>query len=504
MLSLAVRNTKKLVRRKVEEQNVRLGRYFTKKEQAAMMANMLTLPKKETVYVLDAGAGTGILAAAVVDRLAKESVAKEIFLDCYETSPDFLPMLRDNLERIRKKVLHDYKIRLRYTVKEENYILAQGKLTPDDPRVAMLDKTYYDLAISNPPRELMKTNSEEYKVCRRLCSGDTDICYLFMAALSAALVPGGEAAVMVPVVFSTGAYMEKIRRYMFDRTVLTAAHLFLNRAQSDRTLDEARKNMILCLRNVEEAPETVHITTSYGDSTDIVSDMQLPYADVVKGEDRTLLLLKSEEEAEVLATVSRFPCTLASLGLRMKTGLMLESRHPDLLRETPEDGAVPLLHPSSIHLGQVVFPNPAVKKQYVLPEVPSLLQKNKNMLLIKRVPAKSDKKMLYCGAYLASQAPKEKLISTHNKLNYIDYADDREMDFNMVYGLFVVLNSSLYGKYYAIISKSKQINASEFAELPLPSPAALRAMGAQLAMTRVFSEKTCDTLLANQMRSGKM
>lgn len=504
MLNLAVRNTKKLVRRKVEEQNVRLGRYFTKKEQAALMAGMLTLPKKEVVYVLDAGAGTGILAAAVVDRLAKESVAKEIFLDCYETNPEFLPMLKDNLERIRKKVLHDYKIRLRYTVKEENYILAQGKLTPDDPRVSMLDKSYYDIAISNPPRELMKTDSEEYKICRRLCSGDTDACYLFTAALSAALVPGGEAAVLVPVVFSTGAYMEKIRRYMFDRTVLTAAHLFINRAQSERTMDEARKNMIMVLRNSEDAPDTVHITTSYGDATEIVSDMRLPYGDVVKGEDRSLLLLKSEEEAQLLATMSRFPETLSSLGLRMKTGLTLESRHPELLREKPEEGAVPLIHPSAIHLGQVVFPHPGVKKQYVMTDVPSILQKNKNMLVIKRVPARSDKKMLYCGVYLASQAPRAKMVSTHNKLNYIDYADDREMDFNMVYGLFVVLNSSLYGKYYSIISKSKQINSSEFADMPLPSAGALRAMGAQLAMTRIFSEKTCDTLLANQMRSGKI
>jgi adenine-specific DNA-methyltransferase len=163
-----------------------------------------------------------------------------------------------------------------------------------------------------------------------------------------------------------------------------------------------------------------------------------------------------------------------------------------------------MIHPSGIRLGQVVFPNPAVKKQYILPTVPSILQKNRNMLMIKRVPAKSDKKALFCGVYLASQAPRAPMISTHNKLNYIDYEDGREMDFNMVYGLFAVLNSSLYGKYYGIVSKSKQINASEFADLPLPSEAAMRAIGAKLAMSRVFSEKACDTLLAAQMKSGKL
>ena len=119
-------------------------------------------------------------------------------------------------------------------------------------------------------------------------------------------------------------------------------------------------------------------------------------------------------------------------------------------------------------------------------------------------PSRSDKKAILCGVYLASNLPKARYISTHNKLNYIDYADDREMDFNMVYGLFVVLNSSLYGKYYRIISKSKQINTTEFADMPLPSANALRAMGAKLIMSRIFSEKNCDALLAAQIKSGKL
>ena len=504
MLSLAVRNTKKLVRSKVKEENVRLGRYFTKKEQAAFMADMLTLPEKEVVSVLDPGAGTGILSAAVIERLAKAGYAREILVDCYETSADFLPMLRDNLERIRKKCFHDYKVRVRYTVKEENYILAQGKLTPDDPRVAMLDKTYYDLAIVNPPRELMKKGSEEYAVCRRLCSGETDLCYLFAAAVSASLAPQGEAVMLLPVVFSTGAYLGKIRSYIFGRAPIKAVHLFLNRAQSERLADDARKNMILLVKNEEENPESIRVTTSYGEDVALADDRTREYDDVVRGEDKSLLLLKGENDESIMQTMAAFPCTLSSLGLRMKTGLTLESRHPELLRSQPGEGAVPLIHPNSIQLGQVAFPHPAVKNQYLLPEVPSLLQKNKNMLLVKRVPAKSDKKAILCGVYLASNLPYARAISTHNKLNYIDYADDREMDFNMVYGLYVVLNSSLYGKYYQIVSKSKQINATEFADMPLPSAAALRAMGAKLIMSRIFSEKNCDALLAAQIKSGNL
>ena len=108
MLNLAVRNTKKLVREKVKEDNVRLGRFFTKKEQAALLASLPELPEKDVFRVLDPGAGTGILSAAIVERLAAEGHVREIHLTCYETAPAYLPMLVDNLERIRKNLYPNF------------------------------------------------------------------------------------------------------------------------------------------------------------------------------------------------------------------------------------------------------------------------------------------------------------------------------------------------------------------------------------------------------------
>jgi len=501
MLSLAVRNTKKLVREKVREDNVRLGRFFTKKEQAALMASLPELPEKESFSLLDPGAGTGILSAAMVERLASEGHVKDIYLTCYETDPAYLPMLKDNLERIRKKCRHDYKVKLHITVLEEDYLLArQSAVSPKT------EECYgeFDIVIMNPPSGAASPTEEEFRAFRRLCSGETDLAYLFAAAAVSDLAEGGELVMLLPVVFTSAAYTEKLRRFLFTRTRLTKMHLFLNRTDSDRVLDGARKNMLLCLRRTASTPELVRISTSYGETGPVHTVMRADYRTVVRGEEKSILLLKSAEEAKIVEIVSHFPCTLTSLGLRMRTGLTIESRYPQLLRSEAEEGAVPLIHPSSIQLGQIAFPRAGEKNQYLLAKVPSILQRNKNMLFIKRIPAKSDKKALFCGAYLASQLPRFRYISTHNKLNYIDYADDREMDFNMVYGLFVVLNSSLYGKYYQVISKSKQINSTEFAELPLPSAPALRAMGAKLAMSRVFSEKACDNILLGQMRSGKL
>ncbi len=494
MLALAVRNTKKLVRRKVEEENVRLGRLFTKKAEAELMMSFASLPEKKEVRLLDPGAGTGILSAAAIELAAKRGGVERILLTAYETDATFLPMLYDNLERIRKKCWHDYKVRLVSEVREESYLLAPARE----------DFAGYDLVLANPPRELLLAGSPEVRAARRICSGDTDAAYLFAARAVSELAEGGVAVFLLPLVFASSAYLEKLRRRIFEMAKLTGIHLFLKKSTSDRLLDEAKKNMILSVSRTADEPELVKITTSYGESANVENLMHVDYPTVVREGGRSLLLLKSPEEAKILALVSRFPETLSSLGLRMRTGLTLESRYKDLLRDAPEKNTVPLIHPNSIRLGQVSFPHPHVKNQYILNTEKSILQRNKNMLFIKRVPAKSDKKALFCGAYLASQLPRDAVITTHNKLNYIDYADGREMDFNMVFGLFVVLNSSLYGKYYSIVSKSKQINATEFATLPLPSAAALRAMGGALSMARVFSEKVCDNLLLAQMKSGKI
>ena len=54
MLSLAVRNTGKLIREKSKSDNIRLGRLFTKKDTARLMAEMIKIDKSKTAYtVLD-------------------------------------------------------------------------------------------------------------------------------------------------------------------------------------------------------------------------------------------------------------------------------------------------------------------------------------------------------------------------------------------------------------------------------------------------------------------
>jgi adenine-specific DNA-methyltransferase len=125
-----------------------------------------------------------------------------------------------------------------------------------------------------------------------------------------------------------------------------------------------------------------------------------------------------------------------------------------------------------------------------------LIQNNKNLVLIKRVPAKSDERFVNAAVYLASQQPQYKYISTHNKVNFIDTKDKNgEMCARLVFGIFALINSTIYDRYISIVSKSKQINSKELRHLPLPPRNLIENIGMRLISARQTSVAACDQIV---------
>jgi adenine-specific DNA-methyltransferase len=118
------------------------------------------------------------------------------------------------------------------------------------------------------------------------------------------------------------------------------------------------------------------------------------------------------------------------------------------------------------------------------------------MILIKRVPSGSDERFINSAIYLASQLPAYRYISTHNKINFIDTKDkDEEMSARLAFGLFALLNSTIYDRYLSIVSKSKQINSKEMKYLPLPERHIIENMGMRLMSLRQVSVAACDSVV---------
>lgn len=498
MLSLACRNTNKLIRAKSKADNVRLGRLFTKKETALLMANLFVLRQDKTTYtILDPGAGTGILSAAVIERICREVPGcRQIFITCYETDPLFLPLLQDNLERIRKKARHDYDVKLFVTVYDENYIVdSKNHYTVNFFHTV---EDTFDLIICNPPSGLCDKASDEAEVAGGVTQVKINEAFLFARMASRHLEPGGQFVTLLPTTVATASQLTAFRREMNEKLSIIKLHLFIGKQKNEKRAIPLKKNIIVAYANSEK-PENITITTSTDNGTpdNIVSLPPLSYDFIVNPKDGTLTLPKSVEDTRIVRHIADLPETLSSLGLRMCTGLILDSRCEGLLFSEPTDGAVPLIRPASLGAdGSVTHPVPGVRHQFIAPVSRSLVQKNKNMLLIKRVPAGSDERLINAAVYMAATQPGYRYISTHNKINFIDTkAENEEMTPRLVFGLFCLLHSTIYDRYVSIVNKSRQINAKEFRNLPLPPRNLIENMGMRLMDARSTSVKTCDSIV---------
>ncbi len=494
MLNLAVRNTGKLIREKSKSENVRLGRIFTKKDTARLMASMLDIDPKKTAYtVLDPGAGTGILSAAVIESICERAKScKQIFLTCYELCDAFIPMLRDNLERIRKKCRHDYGVKLFVTIYEENYIVdAKNHYT-----VTFFDTTpdKYDIIIANPPTETLEKTSSEAESAGGVTQLKINEAFLFLRMAANHLEPAGQLAILLPTTYATAAQLAPLRAEICEKLAVKKIHLFIGNQKNAKRAIPLKKSFIITYENGEK-PENVSITTSTDTAKSITELPPLDYGFVVDGKSGALTLPKSVENTKIVKYISDFPETLTSLGLKMSTGLVIDSKCEGLLFTEPIKSTVPLIRSATIKGGRVDFPQP-IKRQYIAPVNASLIQRNKNLIIIKRVPAKSDERFVNSAVYLASQLPAFKYISTHNKVNYIDTKDKNdEMSARLTYGLFALLNSTIYDRYISIVSKSKQINSKEMKSLPLPPRHIIEYIGMSIIEARQTTVKVCDQIV---------
>ena len=124
-----------------------------------------------------------------------------------------------------------------------------------------------------------------------------------------------------------------------------------------------------------------------------------------------------------------------------------------------------------------------------------MIQNNRNYLFVKRFTSKEEHRRLQSAIYIASNFPQYNMISTQNKINFIDTVDNSEMSEELVYGLYAVINSTLYDKYYRILNGSTQVNATEMNTIPFPARDDLEYMGRQLMDLGDYSTVCCDKVL---------
>ena len=463
-----------------------IGQFFTSAETARYMASMFAAPPKADISILDPGAGSGILTAAIIDRLQSNAAVKHIAVTCYETSEDVLPILEKNLEFIK----NNSKIPVEYEIITENYITSQGKhFQKTQPQKV------YDLIICNPPYKKIMKDAAEAASMPNVCYGAPNLYFLFTAMGQFNLDTQGEMVFIIPRSWTSGAYFKAFRKHLLNNGTLKQIHLFVSR---DRVFEKESvlQETIIIKMDKSNKRDSVKITCSNSNSDFYnITTITVPYANIVVGPEQYVYLVTTKTELAVLQGLSKWKNTLPSIGLKMKTGLTVDFRYTKQLRNRPEPGAVPLLYSQHIRNGRVIFPVHR-DMEYITTEKTGLIQKNKNYLLVKRFTTKEENRRLQCGVYLSTELPEYEYISTQNKVNFID-GIDFDMTAEQVYGLYVVFNSTIYDQYYRILNGSTQVNSTEVNAMPMPTMAELEQLGAALMCRNDLSVKVCDELIGD-------
>ncbi len=492
MIDYVFQHTTEYIDRMPKSSRKKYGQFFTGPETAAFMAGLFSIPHKETVSILDPGAGSGILSAALIERLQNEPDIGQIEVVCYENDPNVLELLQTNLDWACK---HSGKP-VAYQIITDNYIVSQIS-DYNDMLDANPNPRKFDLVIGNPPYMKVGKDAPEAMAMPDICHGAPNLYFLFAAMSLFNLRDAGEMVYIIPRSWTSGAYFKRFRQKFLRLGALEHIHLFTRRDKVFEKESVLQETIIIKLKKAATKPNTITISTTRSNRDfDEKTVFDAPYDTVVNGEDCYVYLVTNEDEANTLNTLNNLGETLPGIGLRMKTGLTVDFRNREALRDKAEENAVPLFYSQHIQKGKVVFPV-GKEHEYIVTEQNGLRQQNTNYLFVKRFTAKEEHRRLQCGVYLARKHPEYTEISTQNKINFI--CGLRELSECVVYGLYVLFNSTLYDCYYRIMNGSTQVNSTEVNTMPVPPMSIIEAMGRELIRVRDMSEETCDNILRNHI-----
>lgn len=475
MLREVIESTTAFVETMPKAQRKAYGQFFTTELTARFMSELfiidLNLP---TIRILDAGAGTGVLSAAIVERIFNMGYNGNISLVCYENDEKVLPVLRQNLIAMKEEQNFDFEIRT------DNYLTTPSR------------EEEFDYIIGNPPYKKIGKDEAEAKALPHVCHGAPNLYFLFWAKAIETLRDNQELVYIIPRSWTSGAYFAKFREYLFSHCVITHLHLFASRDKVFGGESVLQETIIVKVKKTTERPHTVRITSSSTSEFADVREFQAPY-NVVVANNQYVFLVTDEQESTTLNRLSHLDGTLSSIEHPMKTGIIVDFRTREVLRDMPSEDTFPLFYSQHIRNGRVEWPV-GKEDEYISTDRAGFLQENTNYLLVKRFTAKEERRRLQCGIYLQSDHPEFAHISTQNKVNFIKCETPE-----FAYGLYVLMNSTIYDTYYRILNGSTQVNSTEINNMPVPDAATITAMGRQL-MGQELTEHNCNTIIEQWIR----
>jgi len=440
-----------------------LGQFFTPSRAADLIASMVELPATGAIRVLDPGAGSGSLTAALVARVLREAPQLAIEVVALEVDESVATVLRSTL------------VDAAATSAEFGTTFASSVVVGDFIHGADDLGKEFDAVVMNPPYAKIRAGSDHKKAmaARGVDAGNLYAAFLALATL--ALKPGGKLVAITPRSFTNGPYFSQFRGFLLDRVALDRIHIFASRATVFSDTGVLQENIIIAATRAGEA-STVTLSSSTGHEDKVV-ELVVPFGQIVhEGDSGRFIRIPSADGAHAAVEVMlSMPSTLADLGVKVSTGRVVDFRSRENLVDEADPENFPMVYPANIKNGEVVHPLANAKPQrfrFVADKDTKLLVPAGTYVLIKRFSAKEERRRIVAGIWADDTIP----AAFDNKLNYV-HADGGGLDTKLAVGLSLWLNSTLVDTAFRTFSGHTQVNATDLRSMRFPSADMLRELG---------------------------
>jgi len=445
-----------------------LGQFFTPGRAATLIASMPRLPESGQVRLLDPGAGSGMLSAALVARVLTERPRLSVHVTAIECDHAVVPYLRKTLEAC--SLAGDG--RVTFDIIEGDFIMAATGLGAD-PRLAS-----HDLVIQNPPYAKLAASSVHRVAVRKADVDAPNLYAAFLALGAAALKQEGQLVAITPRSFCNGPYFGAFRSYLLDHITLDRVHVFESRSTVFAETGVLQENVIFSgTRAGKQGPVILSVSNGHEDEA---SQRSVAYEDVVHPDDshRFIRIAANEDDIETAEVMLALPCTLKELGIEVSTGRVVDFRSQSALLTEPAPTAHPLIYPGNLRGGGFEWPRQGIRKaQWFVP----VEAKDKELLLpegwycvVKRFSAKEERRRIVASAWSPREVPGP--VAFENHLN-VFHVKAGGLDEETARGLTVWMNSTLVDRFFRIFSGHTQVNATDLRSMRFPTRDALRRLG---------------------------
>lgn len=455
-------------RARSRDEQKKLGQFMTPVPIARYMAARLVRNHQwagGTVRLLDPAAGSGVLAAALVEAMVSSRArpARIELLMC-ELDATMVPLL-DTCAAELAALCASHDVAFDCRIEAGDFLqsaLAQSR----EPVI--------DAVIANPPYFKLAGHDERARAFSHAVHGQPNIYALFMASCASLLCPGGRFAFITPRSWTNGAYFRALRNHLLARLAIDSLHLFDSR-QAHFKADAVLQEALLTWATAGAPQSNVSVSISAGAGDLAAAKAQIwPAHRVIGSAPDHMLGIPATRTSKRLVGLR-----LSDLGLKVSTGAVVGFRAMPHLRTSSSPTSLPMLWMPHVRTMRVEWPRQHRAEHIDRNEDSAwMLLPNRPMVLMRRFSPKEDARRVTAAPYLG-QLPGSH-IGLENHLNVI-HPSAGSLSVDAARGLAAYLNSQPVDDHLRSVLGSTQVNAIELRNLSVPGLVVLESIGRAVA-----------------------